>query len=1152
MKAMVDAKIDPWYSTYVTLSEDWEADYDYTVRKDPDDNTLSRENPSHQRYQYEDDVLAAYKNALMWCMTGDTRHAEKSIEILNAWADLVSFYGGGTEPLCAGLYGTPLVNAAEIMKHTYDGWAEEDLQHFSDMLVYPGYSNTTVPTQAISDDQVTFYWRTYMGDAGRHGNQGLLAWRTVMAIGIFLDNEIIYDRAMNNILGLPHREDDLPYPTGPPVVNPTPTYSNKYYNEYTRTSTSTAIADYGYDDQIQHYIYDNGQCQEFSRDQVHSSLGMGCIAEMMEIAWNQGDDIYSYLDDRVLKGLEFSAKYNLSDFQSYPDQLEPWEPESYYQKQARCGRWQSLLPNPWVTTSLTNYSRGEGVVTRPIYEMPVAHFTIREGKNEDAKWITRSRDYSAEVIGYEGANGTDAPGWGGLTFRRPEGCAGDPITGFEADVPQFALHQLGDVIEAANYDYFSGNAEGRTYHDTDTVNSGEAYRVSNGVDVAVCDLGGYCVVDMAAGEWITYTITVPETGLYNIAMNYASSSDEGKVTFSINEEDVTAEIALPMLGEDVSGVSIWKDEVVASDVLLEKGVQALRIHISGTDNVLQLKSLTLSEGSAVACTSGLSAVTPPSYITPGINFSFYQGTWSTLPDMTSLVADASGIAPAVQLIDTLADDNFAMMYSGYIDLGIDGEYSFYIASNESSELYIDDVLVVSNASQDTESVGTICLKEGYHTIAVKYFEIDGDAALNVMFEGPGVYKQALKDIYAIGACEFAAIELPDNVEDGIKYKLYEEDWSALPVFKNFTETERGVVDAINIKHVMINEDFGLLFNGYFSVPEDGDYTFYITSDDGSSLAIDDTRLVSGDDAETKTVTVSLAAGYHSIEVRYFQASSSSDLYLMYEGPSITKRVMSGFMTEPVAALINQVITFEAIGTKYEGEEDFVPVVTTNSGLDVNFSSTNESVATIVDGKVHLVGPGSVMILGTNDGNVDYTAGQSFVYFVVSAKLDQNITFPDIATKYIGDADFTPEASADSDLPIIFESYNLDVATIVDNQIHIIGVGQAIIKATQEGNYMYNSVYDAVYLTVEEAASINENTLTDVQLYPSPIADQLTIELPSAEPASLQMYDLTGKMIVSQDLSSSLSTVDMHTYDAGMYIIYITQNNKIFTQKLVKE
>lgn len=81
MKYMVEAEIEPYISTYNKLKTFAQASYSYTVKGDPSmtegtDALISS------------DGGAAYLNALMWYITGDKRHAEKCVEIFNAWVNV--------------------------------------------------------------------------------------------------------------------------------------------------------------------------------------------------------------------------------------------------------------------------------------------------------------------------------------------------------------------------------------------------------------------------------------------------------------------------------------------------------------------------------------------------------------------------------------------------------------------------------------------------------------------------------------------------------------------------------------------------------------------------------------------------------------------------------------------------------------------------------------------------------------------------------------------------------------------------------------------------------------------------------------------------------------------------------------------------------
>lgn len=61
-----------------------------------------------------------------------------------------------------------------------------------------------------------------------------------------------------------------------------------------------------------------GQSSESGRDQAHTQLGLGNMAEICQTAHNQGDYSYwSLLSDRIMTGFEYTAKYNLGNSVEY-------------------------------------------------------------------------------------------------------------------------------------------------------------------------------------------------------------------------------------------------------------------------------------------------------------------------------------------------------------------------------------------------------------------------------------------------------------------------------------------------------------------------------------------------------------------------------------------------------------------------------------------------------------------------------------------------------------------------------------------------------------------------------------------------------------------------------------------------------------------
>ncbi|MCB4807953.1 alginate lyase family protein [Tamlana sp. 62-3] len=596
MKHQVEAKIEPWYSSYQDMCAKNTASYDYVVQGNTSLHEVYRDAPRTNKNIFEADSRAAYYNALRWYIEGDTRFAEKAIECMNAWTGLTYVQHNGTTALSSNMI-IIMLEAAELIKNTYSGWSESEIQAFKDMLVYPGYSDTTIPPNESTEG--TWYWRAYKFDPVRAGNQELCAIRTTMALGIFLDNEKMYDRAKRYITKFPGRIDDIPFPTGPHVRG-SEIDRNEYRISYNITVGTTERDFYG-NGALTNYVYENGQCQESSRDQGHTSFGLGLLCSIGEISWNQGYDLWGNTDSRILLGLEYSLKYNVSFVQSYPDQTTPWEPTvssgEFVQRDDATLRTHGLAICPFIDTDVTRLTRGT-FYWEDTWELPIAHYVGRGLKTpDDLKWTIRARDYSIEENGrYEtGPTGGAYVGYGGLSFRRPDGCFGDPISGFDSNgLPEYKMNDLSVPIEAENFDYFVLDGQDRTYSDNSSTNEGGAYRTDESVDVKVASEGGYCVTNIEAGEYLTYTINVPANGTYNLGIRYASANVNGNIKFNLDGEDVTEDVPVPHGGSNSTGLTDWKDFQVASEVHLTKGVKALKLMFSGASSAFELNNFSIS------------------------------------------------------------------------------------------------------------------------------------------------------------------------------------------------------------------------------------------------------------------------------------------------------------------------------------------------------------------------------------------------------------------------------------------------------------------------------------------------------------------------------------------------------------------------------
>ena len=119
-----------------------------------------------------------------------------------------------------------------------------------------------------------------------------------------------------------------------------------------------------------------------------------------------------------------------------------------------------------------------------------------------------------------------------------------------------------------------------------------------------------------------------------------------------------------------------------------------------------------------------------------------------------------------------------------------------------------------------------------------------------------------------------------SVKPGISYKYYEP--SAKINLNSITGTPAasGVTDIISNKNKKRSDKYAFEFTGYIRIDNDGIYTFFTDSDDGSMLYIDDEEIVNNDGdhgSVEKNGKAALKRGLHKIKVLYFDSGGGNSL-----------------------------------------------------------------------------------------------------------------------------------------------------------------------------------------------------------------------------------------------------------------------------------
>jgi hypothetical protein len=268
-----------------------------------------------------DDSEAALVQAIIWKVSSDSTEASKAKakaeQILDAWTSTINTPVGGDEKqLLAGLNGYKFAAAADILQED-QAWVDAGkLTAVKNMLLQyflPSLRDYLANHYGKNGTSYPYHYR---------GNQDIAPMLTIMATGVLCDDLTIYNEAVDD-------------------------FKNGNFNG-----------------RVTYYLFPTrdpnlAQSEESGRDQPHTQLGIGLLATIAQISYIQhiGDssfeDLYEYDDRLILKGFEYTAKFNNGG-------TVPYTPI------------RSIGNEPVVSQS------GRGKL-RPIYEMVWNHYHNIEG-----------------------------------------------------------------------------------------------------------------------------------------------------------------------------------------------------------------------------------------------------------------------------------------------------------------------------------------------------------------------------------------------------------------------------------------------------------------------------------------------------------------------------------------------------------------------------------------------------------------------------------------------------------------------------------------------------------------------------------------------------------------------------------------------------
>lgn len=149
-------------------------------------------------------------------------------------------------------------------------------------------------------------------------------------------------------------------------------------------------------------------------------------------------------------------------------------------------------------------------------------------------------------------------------------------------------------------------------------------------------------------------------------------------------------------------------------------------------------------GNSGLSTSGTSAGTQN-----GLQYSYYTGSWSSLPDFSTMTPVKTGFSSTTDLSVATQSSNYGFMWQGYIKLTKSGNYTFGTTSDDGSKLWFNSLLpegtpTVNNDgkhSKKSKTGSSIYISAGTYPICIEYFQATGSASMTATYKVPSSKKQ---------------------------------------------------------------------------------------------------------------------------------------------------------------------------------------------------------------------------------------------------------------------------------------------------------------------------------------------------------------------------------------------------------------------------
>lgn len=265
---------------------------------------------------------------------------------------------------------------------------------------------------------------------------------------------------------------------------------------------------------------------------------------------------------------------------------------------------------------------------------------------------------------------------------------------------------------------------------------------------------------------------------------------------------------------------------------------------------------------------------------------------------------------------------------------------------------------------------------------------------------------------------------------------------------------------------------------------------------------------------------------------------------LFGGSGLDKNGTIGYLNDMwrmISQKANQTITFNSPGDVEESAGTFTLSGSSESGLRLDYSTSNPEKISISGNKATILAPGKVTIIAKQGGNN---------YYEPAKEVSQTICVlpkkPVVTVNGLGTESISLKSSASTGIQWFKDGKALENKSSPD--LNTIGEGSYSVRVTVEG---CSSDSENFILVV---TGVSNDLKSGIELYPNPVGDELKILLKGTFaqlPAELAIYDQSARKILNKSVSGLEMSLRTDNLGPGTYLLTVAGQNRVVYKKFIK-